>query len=374
MARRAALPAAASFPDCRLRWAAAREILCAWRGAGIRAGWPGMPDERGGGWPRYVTGTVTSRDGTIIGYRQAGHGPGIILLHGGMQAAQNLMKLAGALADAFTVYVPDHRGRGLSGPPGEHYSIDAECADVGALARATGAVSLFGLSSGAIIALQAALVLPAIRRVAVYEPPLSVNHSTPTSWVARYDREVAAGRLGSATITAIRGTRTAPPVLRLVPRALLEVPLNRAARANANSSRARSGGQLPSRSPARQAMLRFLLWPLRKAASQNAAQDAAATGPGDVPLRELVPTMHYDAQLVTETEGRLPAFSAIPAEVLLLGGSKSPAYLKTTLDALAGILPKARHIEFAGCGHLAPDNSGQPERVAPELRAFFAAG
>lgn len=135
-----------------------------------------------------------------------------------------------------------------------------------------------------------------------------------------------------------------------------------------------SGGQLPSRSPARQAMLRFLLWPLRKAAGQNASQDAAATGPGNVPLRELVPTMHYDVQLVTETEGRLPAFSAIPAEVLLLGGSKSPAYLKTTLGALAGILPQARHIEFAGCGHLAPDNSGQPERVARELRAFFAAG
>jgi hypothetical protein len=118
---------------------------------------------------------------------------------------------------------------------------------VDALARATGAASLFGLSSGAITALQAALVLPAIRRVAVYEPPLSVNYSTPTSWVARYEREVAAGRLGSAAITAIRGTRTAPPVLRLVPRALLEVPLNRAARANANSSRVRSGGQLPSR-------------------------------------------------------------------------------------------------------------------------------
>src|ERR1035441_1493725 len=159
-----------------------------------------------------------------------------------------------------------------------------------------------------------------------------------------------------------------------LPRALLEVPLNRAARANANSSRARSGGQLPGRSPARQAMLRLLLWPLRKAASQDVSRDAAAPGPGDAPLREPVPTMHYDAQLVTGTEGRLPAFSAIPAEVLLLGGSKSPAYLKTTLGALAGILPKARHIEFAGCGHLAPDNSGQPELVARELRAFFAAG
>lgn len=326
-----------------------------------------------GGWAGYVTGTVTSRDGAVIGYRQAGQGPGVILLHGGMQAAQNLMRLAGALADAFTVYVPDRRGRGLSGPPGDHYGIDAERADVDALARATGAASLFGLSSGAIIALQAALVLPAIGRVAVYEPPLSVNHSTPTGWAARYDQEVAAGRLGSDAITAIRDTRTAPPVLRLVPRALLEVPLNRAARAGADSGHARPGGPPPSRSPARQAMLRVLLWPLRKAATKNASGGAAATGPGAVPLRELVPTMHYDIQLVTETEGRLPAFSAIPGQVLLLGGSKSPAYLKATLDALAQVLPHASRIEFAGCDHLAPDNSGQPERVARELRAFLTA-
>ena len=54
---------------------------------------------------------MTSRDGTIIGYRQLGRGPGVIAVHGGMQAAQNLMKLAGALADSFTVYLPDRRGR-----------------------------------------------------------------------------------------------------------------------------------------------------------------------------------------------------------------------------------------------------------------------
>jgi pimeloyl-ACP methyl ester carboxylesterase len=67
------------------------------------------------------------------------------------------------------VYVPDRRGRGLSGPPGDHYGLGAECEDVAALAQVTGARSLFGLSLGAIIALQAALVLPMIRRVAVYE-------------------------------------------------------------------------------------------------------------------------------------------------------------------------------------------------------------
>jgi pimeloyl-ACP methyl ester carboxylesterase len=187
----------------------------------------------GAGSPAYRTGSVTSRDGTTIGYRRLGHGPGLIAVHGGMQAAQNLMKLAVALADSFTVYLPDRRGRGLSGPPGSHYSLAAECEDINALAQATGARHIFGLSSGAIIALQAALVLPAIGKAALYEPPLSVSGSTPTGWVARYDREVARGMLGSAVITAARGTQTAPPVLRFVPRIAVALPLNAALRRGA---------------------------------------------------------------------------------------------------------------------------------------------
>ena len=323
----------------------------------------------GAGSPAYRTGSVTSRDGTTIGYRRLGHGPGLIAVHGGMQAAQNLMKLAEALADSFTVYLPDRRGRGLSGPPGSHYSLAAECEDIDALAQATGAGNIFGLSSGAIIALQAALVLPAIGKAALYEPPLSVSGSTPTGWVARYDREVARGMLGSAVITAARGTQTAPPVLRFVPRIAVALPLNAALRlggARADSSGSPSGG-----SPARRAALLVLGWPLRKAAQRNQAPGEAAGG-DDVPLRALVPTMHYDAQLVLETEGTLHTFASTPAEVLLLGGGKSPAYLKTSLDALTSVLPRAQRIELADCGHLAPDNSGEPARVAQELRPFFA--
>ena len=87
----------------------------------------------------------------------------------------------------------------------------------------------------------------------------------------------------------------------------------------------------------------------------------------------MVATMHYDVQLVLETEGTLHTFASTPAEVLLLGGGKSPAYLKTSLDALASVLPRAQRIELADCGHLAPDNSGEPARVAHELRPFFEA-
>jgi pimeloyl-ACP methyl ester carboxylesterase len=59
---------------------------------------------------------VTSKDGTKIGYRQYGAGPGVVLLHGGLQASQNFTTLAQLLSDTFTVYVPDRRGRGMSAP------------------------------------------------------------------------------------------------------------------------------------------------------------------------------------------------------------------------------------------------------------------
>ena len=72
----------------------------------------------------YTKGFVTSNDGTTIGYRQMGSGPGIILLHGGINASQHLMKLGTLLSDMFTDYIPDHRGRGMSGPIDEDYNIE----------------------------------------------------------------------------------------------------------------------------------------------------------------------------------------------------------------------------------------------------------
>ncbi len=139
---------------------------------------------------RYTTGSVTSKDGTIIGYRQLGHGPGIVALHGAMESAQSHMQLAEALADAFTIYLPDRRGRGLSGAFGADYSMQREVEDLDALLTKTGAQRVFGVSAGGLIALQAALTLPAIQKVAVYEPALIVNHSISTAFLPRYDREI----------------------------------------------------------------------------------------------------------------------------------------------------------------------------------------
>jgi hypothetical protein len=57
---------------------------------------------------------------------------------------------------------------------------------------------------------------------------------------------------------------------------------------------------------------------------------------------------------------------------VLLGGNKSPAYLKMALDAISAALPQAKRIEFPGVGHLAAENGGKPELVAKELHRFFA--
>jgi pimeloyl-ACP methyl ester carboxylesterase len=122
----------------------------------------------------YTTGFTTSNDGTTIGYRQFGRGRGLILVHGGMQGSQNFTRLAIALSDAFTVYVPDRRGRGVSGPHGENYCLEKECQGIQALLAQTDAQNLFGLSSGAIICSLTALTAPSVQRIALYEP--SVVH------------------------------------------------------------------------------------------------------------------------------------------------------------------------------------------------------
>jgi pimeloyl-ACP methyl ester carboxylesterase len=282
----------------------------------------------------YKTGFVTSADGTRIGYRQLGKGPGVIALHGGMQAAQHLMRLAESLSEEFTVYLPDRRGRGLSGPHGNGFSpgygIKSECEDVAALLEASGARNIFGLSSGAIVALRSALTMPSIQKMALYEPPFSIDHSSPTKWLAPFDKAIAHGKLASALAAALKGTHVSPML-----------------------------GAVPD----------FALVPFLKVAIK---MESFNIEHGDVPIKVLIPTMHFDGQLVRETEGTLEEYRAVSAGTLLMGGSKSPRFLKVALDGLNNVLPKVRRIEFPGVGHLAPENTGQPNRIAKELRIFFA--
>lgn len=74
---------------------------------------------------RFALGEVRSGDGTTIGYQWLGTGPAVILLHGAGQWSGNLTLLAQALSGEFTVYVPDRRGRGRSGPYGDFRPLRA---------------------------------------------------------------------------------------------------------------------------------------------------------------------------------------------------------------------------------------------------------
>lgn len=108
----------------------------------------------------YAKNSVTSRDGTTIGFRQWGRGPAVVILHGGALASQHYMKLGAALADRFTVCIPDRRGRGMSGPYGRDYCIEREDEDLAAIVEATGASRVFGAANGGLFALHASAVIP----------------------------------------------------------------------------------------------------------------------------------------------------------------------------------------------------------------------
>ncbi len=100
----------------------------------------------------------------------------MVLVQGAMGTALNFMELAGALANTFTVYVPDRRGRGWSPLPyDKDYTIQKDVEDLDALFAKTNAQYIFGLNSGALISLQAPLTLPAIHKAVIYEPPLFVD-------------------------------------------------------------------------------------------------------------------------------------------------------------------------------------------------------
>ncbi len=286
---------------------------------------------------RYTTHFVTSQDGTTIGYRQLGHGPGVIMLHGSMESAQSHMQLAEALADAFTVYLPERRGHNLSGLDSKDYSIQKEVEDMDALLTKTGAHHVFGVSAGGLICLQAALTLPAIHKAALYEPALIVNGMVSNAFLQRYDKEMAQGKVAAALVTAMIASQMGPPVFNAIPRWALELLTNMAMKSEDKKARS-----------------------------------------GDVTMRMLAPTLHYDFQLVAEMSGKLESFRAVRTEVLLLGGSKSPAYLKAALDALEKVLPHVKRVEFPGLGHGGSSDAsntnrgGKPELVAQEMRRFFA--
>ncbi|MEU6715090.1 alpha/beta hydrolase [Nonomuraea sp. NPDC046802] len=277
----------------------------------------------------YTTGTVTSADGTTIGYRRLGEGPGLLLVTGGYLTAEHYMELAQALAESFTVYAHDRRGRGLSGPPGEGYRMSAECEDLDAVLAETGARLVFGHSSGGLIALQAALTSPNIDKVAVYEPALSMYGAYDLSWIPRFEREMGRGELAEAMVTFLKGVRADRWTDRL-PRRLLVFGLN-----------------------------------------QYFRRQRRAAGPGEESIPGLIPLQRFDVQIFHEMASS-DGFAGLRAELLLMDGDKTPPPVHEAMDALQATVPHAERVVLRGVAHEAPVNGrGSPGRVAAHVREFF---
>ncbi|GAA3236038.1 alpha/beta fold hydrolase [Nonomuraea helvata] len=275
---------------------------------------------------------VISTDKTRIGYRSVGTGPALVMVQGAMGTCENFVELAGMLSGSFTVILPDRRGRGLSPRPFEPgHQVARDVEDLAAVLDATGATDVFGLSTGALVALEAARALPGIRRVAAFDPPIYLD-GLPARLIARFHREAARDDVPGMLITAMKVTRLAPRLVELIPRRLLEAGMRLALRREARGE------------------------PGRYASTEQLAR-----------------ALPYEVAIVEELQD-IMRFAAIDAEVLLLGAEQSPAYMRAGLAALAGLLPAAERVELAGVGHGAAwnaDRGGDPQAVVPALRRFF---
>jgi pimeloyl-ACP methyl ester carboxylesterase len=277
-----------------------------------------------------VEGCVTSADGTRIGVLRRGSGPGLVLVQGAMATARNYDDLAAALSSTFTVYAPDRRGRGMSARPYDSgHDIARDVEDVDAVLAETGASRVFGLSSGAMITLEAARTLPRVTRASVYEPPFYPD-GISFAGIRRLNAEIERDDLASALVTALLVAGTAPAPLRVLPRPV---------------ARLLAG-----------AVLRV---------------DARKSGP-DAKLRDLLPGIRYDFADVGGMDAKMGTFASLEKPMLLVSGTGSPAYLRRSIRELASVLPDGRHVELDGLDHSGSWNSGRPGVVAAALREFFA--
>jgi pimeloyl-ACP methyl ester carboxylesterase len=280
---------------------------------------------------------VASADGTPIGCLTVGRGPGLVILHGAMQTAGSQLELAQVLADTWQVILPDRRGRGASGPRQPHQEqqsgIEADVEDVNAVVAATGAEAVIGVSSGAILALLAARVPPAVRRVVAFEPPILPDSQRAQQILSRVEGELAEGRIDAALTTGWLAIQLGPAFLRRLPRPVLEALV-----------------RLGSRAEARR------------------AADPTTT------MRALARTLPDDFRVVAAVSGQLSRFADVAVPVLLLGGQRSPAYLAAALDGLHEVLPHPQRVTLPGVGHEATGNRaqrGRPDLAAAAIREFL---
>ncbi|MEU4522262.1 alpha/beta hydrolase [Amycolatopsis sp. NPDC024027] len=119
-----------------------------------------------------MTASVTSPDGTVIGFETTGDGPPMVLVHGTGADHTRWSAVKDRLARHYRLYLVDRRGRGLSRAEAPGYDIRREGEDIAAVAEAAGGdVYLLAHSYGALCALEAVRATKAVRRLVAYEPP-----------------------------------------------------------------------------------------------------------------------------------------------------------------------------------------------------------
>jgi pimeloyl-ACP methyl ester carboxylesterase len=242
--------------------------------------------------------TTRSRDGTTIAYDVAGSGPPLIYITGAscfrrfLPVAQD----AKAFASAFTVYNYDRRGRGDSGDTAP-WSVEREVEDIEALIDAAGGrANLYGHSSGAVLALEAALRLgDKVQQVVLYD----------ASYAHDAAEQVSYGQLSQQVHRLLEEGRNAAAVKGFL-----------------------GGIGMP------RAFVTLL--PLF---------------PGWRTMKALAPTLAYDIALTRDLPpvGRAAAV-AVPTAVLV--GQKSPASLHAVARQLAAAIPAARFAEIPGQDHM----------------------
>jgi len=276
---------------------------------------------------RTAPSTVSSADGTTIAYQSIGAGRDLIIVGGTLRTGADYVPLAQELASSFAVHLIDRRGRGASGAQGPDYSIDKECDDLLAVQAATGASAVFGHSYGGFVALEAARRTGLFSHIVAYEPGVSIAGSIPMAWAPRYRELLAAADTRGAFASFVRGIGSLPRPIAMMPMWYLR------------------------------AVLRLVL---RKDRWQRME-----------PLLETNVAEHEEEARLDD--GTVERYRAVRGRVLLLGGSKSPAFLTTELlPALQQVIGESTVEILDGLDHFAPDEKA-PELVAEKVRSFLLA-
>ena len=253
---------------------------------------------------------VTSRDGTTIAFDQLGDGPPVILVCGASTDRMANAPLAALLAEHFTVFNYDRRGRGDSGDTAP-YAVEREVEDLDAVIDdAGGSAFVYGTSSGGVLVLEAAASGVALTKLALWEVPFAIDEGNrpPADQVERYDEMIAAGRRGDAVEYFMTKVVGLPP--------------------------------------------EFLAY--------------ARTQPFWQAQKALAHTLAYDATIMGDHSLPVERAAAVTAPTLVLAGEASFPFMRETARALANIIPDGQHRILEGQEH-----NVDPAVLAPVLVEFF---